>query len=165
MSRALIALGGNIGDVLRCFMQARGELDELPGSHVTASSLLYHTPPLGPPGQPDYLNAAVALETTLPPRILLAALQRIENRHGRTRGQRWAARTLDLDILAIDTLVLEERELQLPHPELQGRQFMLQPLCDIAPDWQHPRLGKTAAALLLDLLVAGEPPLAKGETW
>lgn len=165
MSTAYIALGGNIGNVRQCFIKARAGLDALPGSRVSTSSLLYRTPPLGPPGQPDYLNAVVALVTCLPPLTLLDALQQIETRHGRERGRRWAARTLDLDIVAIDALCLEEERLQLPHPLMQKRQFVLRPLCDIASSWQHPHLGKTAVTLLQELLAEGEPPLPKGEKW
>ena len=165
MSRAYIALGGNLGEVAACLRQARSEIDALPESRVTASSLIYRTPPLGPPGQPDYLNAVVAVETSLAPLALLEALQQIEERHGRRRGERWGARTLDLDIVAIDRLTLDEERLQLPHPEMERRQFVLRPLCDIAPNWQHPRLKQTAAALLNELLAEGESPLAEGERW
>ena len=163
--KAYIALGGNLGDIAACLEEARREIDVLPESRVTASSLIYRTPPLGPPGQPDYLNAVIELETALPPEQLLAFLQKIETRHGRRRGERWGARTLDLDILAVDALILDSDELQLPHPEMERRQFVLRPLCDIAPNWQHPRLKRTAAALLNALLAKGEEPLAKGERW
>jgi len=165
MKTAYIALGGNIGAVQARFTQARTELDILPKTHVTASSLLYQTPPLGPSGQADYFNAVLEIETDLQPEILLDALQDMENCHGRIRGKRWGPRTLDLDILAMDTFILDTKRLQLPHPHLQSRQFVLRPLCDIAPNWQHPRLGKSATLLLQELLTTGEAPLAKGIKW
>lgn len=162
---AYIALGGNIGEVQACFIQAREELHALPKTRVTASSLLYQTLPLGPAGQADYLNAVLEIETDLQPPVLLDALQNIENNHGRLRGEHWGPRTLDLDIVAIDALILDTKRLQLPHPHLQNRQFVLRPLCDIAPNWQHPRLGKSAALLLQELLATGEASLAKGIIW
>lgn len=165
MNTAYIAMGGNIGDIQACFTQAREQLHALPDTRVTASSKLYQTPPLGPPGQADYLNAVLEIETDLQPLTLLDALQNIENCHGRLRDSHWGPRTLDLDILAVDALILDTERLQLPHPHLQNRQFVLRPLCDIAPNWQHPRLEKSAASLLQELLMAGEASLAKGITW
>jgi 2-amino-4-hydroxy-6-hydroxymethyldihydropteridine diphosphokinase len=165
MKTAYIALGGNLGKVQTCFTQARTELHALPDTRVTASSLLYQTPPLGPPGQADYLNAVLEIKTDLQPMALLDALQNIENRHGRLRDSHWGSRTLDLDILAVDALILDTERLQLPHPHLQNRQFVLRPLCDVAPNWQHPRSGKSAALLLQELLMAGKTSLAKGITW
>jgi 2-amino-4-hydroxy-6-hydroxymethyldihydropteridine diphosphokinase len=165
MKTAYIALGGNIGKVQARFIQVRAELHALPDTRVTASSLLYRTPPLGPPGQADYLNAVIEIKTGLQPVTLLDALQNIENCHGRLRGEHWGPRTLDLDILSMDTLILDTKLLQLPHPQLQNRQFVLRPLCDIAPNWQHTRSGKSATLLLQELLATGEEALAKGMKW
>ena len=165
MKTAYIALGGNIGEVQARFVQVRAELQAVPGVRITASSLLYQTPPLGPAGQADYFNAVLAIETDLQPLALLETLQGMENRHGRVRGEHWGARTLDLDILAVNALLLDTKRLQLPHPHLQNRQFVLRPLCDIAPNWQHPRLATSAASLLQALLATGETALAKGITW
>lgn len=165
MNTAYIAMGGNIGDVQACFTETRDEVHALPGTRVSASSRLYQTPPLGPPGQADYLNAVIEIKTDLQPMALLDALQNIENCHGRLRHKHWGPRTLDLDIMAIDALILDTERLQLPHPHLQNRQFVLRPLCDIAPNWQHPRSGKIATVLLQELLMAGETSLAKGITW
>jgi len=81
------------------------------------------------------------------------------------RDSHWGPRTLDLDILAVDAFSLDTERLQLPHPHMQNRQFVLRPLCDIAPNWQHPRLEKSAVSLLQELLMAGEASLAKGITW
>ena len=165
MGIAYIALGGNIGEVEACFIQARTELHALPGTSVTASSLLYQTPPLGPAGQADYFNAVVEIQTDLQPMALLETLHNIENRHGRLRHKHWGPRTLDLDILAIDALMLDTERLQLPHPHLSERQFVLRPLCDIAASWQHPRSGKSTALLLQELLATGETALGKGIKW
>jgi 2-amino-4-hydroxy-6-hydroxymethyldihydropteridine diphosphokinase len=165
VTTAYIALGGNVGEVQSCFIQARIELHALPDTQVTASSLLYRTPAHGPVEQADYLNAALEIKTALQPLALLDALQNVENYHGRLRDEHWGPRTLDLDILAMDSLLLNAERLQLPHPHLQNRQFMLRPLCDIAPNWQHPRSGKSTAIILQDLLTTGEAPLEKGIKW
>jgi len=165
MIRFFIALGGNLGDVISNFRSARHRMAQLPGGDILQSSRLYRTPPLGPPGQPDYYNAVLSLACELDALALLDALQGIEAAHDRIRGERWGARTLDLDILAMDAAVVATDRLSLPHPQLQFRQFVLRPLCDIAPNWQHPRLHKTAAELLDALLTRGEAALPKGITW
>jgi len=165
MNTILIALGGNISDVPSNFHSARTCIEQLDNTHVAASSLLYRTPPLGPPGQVDYYNAVMAVESGLAPLDFLDALQAIEDEHGRIRAEHWGARTLDLDIIAIDNNIIDTDRLSVPHPHMHTRQFVLRPLCDIAPNWQHPRLGKTASALLDALLLAGEPALTKGIAW
>jgi len=165
MSLFFIALGGNLGDVMANFRSARRQIAQLPDTAIVQSSLLYRTPPLGPPGQPDYCNAVVSINCALDALNLLDALQNIEALHGRVRAERWGARTLDLDMIGKDTEIVESDRLSIPHPQLQFRQFVLRPLCDIAPNWQHPRLHKTATQLLDELLQAGEPALPKGTAW
>jgi len=165
MNSLFIALGGNIGDVPAHFRAARNRIEALPQTHVLQSSLLYQTPPLGPPGQPDYCNAVIELASTLAPLDLLNALQKIEVKLGRIRAEHWGARTLDLDIIAIGREIIDSDRLIVPHPLMQHRQFVLRPLCDIAPNWQHPRLDKTAIALLNTLLQTGESTLPKGIAW
>jgi len=166
MITALVALGGNQGDVEATFVAARDALNRLPETRVIASSLLYQTQPLGPQDQPDYLNAVVALETKYGATPLLEAMHKIEHEYGRVRtGDRWGPRTLDLDLLTYSGVLSETEALTLPHPEMQNRQFVLRPLCDIAPNWQHPRLGRSAIELLDDLLESGLAPLAKGREW
>jgi len=165
MKRAYIALGGNLGEVRTTFNSARLEIAALPHTAVTASSLLYRTPPLGPPGQPDYYNAVIAITTGLAPLTLLDALQSIEQRHGRVRTVHWGARTLDLDMIAIATEMIALPRLCIPHPLMHARQFVLRPLCDVAPEWHHPQLETSVSALLADLLRNGEAPLAEGIIW
>ncbi|MDQ6999698.1 MAG: 2-amino-4-hydroxy-6-hydroxymethyldihydropteridine diphosphokinase [Mariprofundus sp.] len=165
MNNVFIAFGGNLGDVLSNFRSARQNIARLEGIHVTRSSLLYRTPPLGPAGQPDYLNAMIAAESELKPLALLTALQTIETQHGRIRAEHWGARTMDLDIIAMDSLVIDDERLSIPHPQMHHRQFVLRPLCDIEPNWQHPNLNKTASQLLNALLLAGEAALPQGIAW
>ena len=165
MSKAFIAFGGNLGDVRSAFRSARDQIKSLPDTQVTCSSLLYRTPPVGPAGQPDYLNAAVTIETEMNPLALLDALQAIELAHGREREEHWGARTLDLDIIAIDRKTIEMERLTVPHPFMFERQFVLRPLCDLAPEWQHPQLRQTVAERLKEMIAAGEVPLPGGEAW
>lgn len=162
---AWIALGGNQGDVHSCFKSARESIDKHPDCKLLQSSLLYQTPPLGPAGQADYLNAVIVINTSLEPLDLLQVLQDIEHMHGRIRQEHWGARTLDLDILAYDELHLQSNTLTLPHSQLQARQFVLRPLCDIAPQWLHPSIRKNASELLQSLLDSGEEPLESGSLW
>jgi len=161
----LIALGGNLGDVRSSFIAARKALDTLPESRVAASSLLYRSKAIGPVGQPDYLNAMLLLNTRIPPRGILTYTQAIEIRHGRVRREKWGARTLDLDIVDYGGQCLSSEPLTLPHPAMHERLFVLQPLCDICPEWQHPRLGRCASELLTALLAQGEARLSEGEVW
>jgi len=165
MNTIYIALGGNLGDVPTYFRASRNDIKQWRNTHVIASSLLYRTAPLGPPGQADYYNAVMAIESALKPLDVLDHLQHIEAQHGRIRTEHWGPRTLDLDMIAMANDIIDTDRLTLPHPHMHKRQFVLRPLCDIAPNWQHPRLEKTARALLDALLVAGEPALAKGIAW
>jgi len=162
---SLIALGGNLGDVEACLFAACNELDALPKSRVCKKSLLYRSKPIGPSGQPDYLNAALLMETSLTPQNLLACMHAIENRHGRVRSLAWGARTLDLDLIAYDNLTLSSPELTLPHAHMHERIFVLQPLCDIRPGWQHPHMKMTAAAMLARLIPEKVRQLSTGKVW
>lgn len=162
---ALVALGGNLGDVRQSMLSARCMLDAHPQCRVLASSKLYRTPPIGPAGQPDYLNAALQVATSLSAAELLSLLHEVEHQHGRERLEHWGARTLDLDLLAYADLVSADEALKLPHPHMAARQFVLVPLADIAPDWSHPLTGRTTMEMLQDLLRQGEAPLAEGVAW
>ena len=165
LNHAYIAFGGNIGDVKRAFIQARDALNSTEEVAVLKSSNLYLTPPVGPTGQPDYLNAVIAIETSIKPHALLALLQHIENSHGRVRKERWGARTLDLDILTYDDVQMDSEALTIPHIMISERMFVLRPLCDIDSNWQHPLLKVTAEQLMNKLIAKGEPPLSEGESW
>jgi 2-amino-4-hydroxy-6-hydroxymethyldihydropteridine diphosphokinase len=129
-----LGLGANLGDPRLQVEQALSQLQALPKTQVAAVSSLYRTVPVGPAGQPDYINAVARLDTKLEPMGLLAALQQIERQHGRIRnGQRWGPRTLDLDILLIGEQVLNLPNLCVPHPQMHRRAFVLGPLAEIAP--------------------------------
>lgn len=145
-SRAYIGLGANLGDAPRTVRSAIAALDRLADVSVVATSRLYRSKPVGPPGQPDYMNAVVSLDTALAPLDLLASLQAVERDFGRERGVRWGARTLDLDILLIGDAVIATERLTVPHPHLAKRAFVLWPLLDIAPDVRLPD-GRAARAL------------------
>jgi 2-amino-4-hydroxy-6-hydroxymethyldihydropteridine diphosphokinase len=143
MTLAYIAIGSNLASPLEQVNAAIQALGEIPQSRIVALSSFYRTPPLGPQDQPDYLNAAVALETTLSPEVLLDHTQRIELLQGRVRkAERWGPRTLDLDIMLFGDAVINTERLTVPHYDMKNRGFMLWPLFEIAPELVFPD-GKT----------------------
>ena len=144
---AFIALGANLGDPLAQVERARGELSRLPETRLVARSALYLSSPEGFADQPDFINAVVGLMTRLSPRALMTAVLEIESRHGRDRAFKNAPRTLDLDLLLYDGLVMHEPGLTLPHPRMTDRAFVMLPLAEIAPDVLIPRQGRVAACL------------------
>lgn len=148
MATAYIALGSNLGDRAAHLRGAIQAMNALPDTRVAAESKVYQTAPVGPPGQGPYLNAAVQLDTSLEPHALLNELREIEKQHGRERREKWGARTLDLDILLYDDRVIDTDTLTIPHPHMHERDFVLKPLCDIAPDLVHPRQDHTVRQLL-----------------
>lgn len=151
-SRAFLGFGGNLGDQLRTFRRGRDDLAKHPQVSVVSSSPLYRTPPVGgPEGQPDFLNAVVEIHTGLFPLELLQLCQQIEDHAGRVRDQHWGPRTLDIDLLLMDELILETPLLTLPHPRMHQRHFVLLPLNDMAPQVNHPILHKTVNTLLITL--------------
>ncbi len=135
MAEALLALGGNVGDVRATLARAIAMLCERGDIRLLARSSDYVTPPWGVEDQPPFVNLCVAVDTTLTPQTLLARAQAVERAFGRDRAheRRWGPRTLDIDILAYDDLVLNEPDLTLPHPRLNERAFVLLPLAEIAP--------------------------------
>jgi 2-amino-4-hydroxy-6-hydroxymethyldihydropteridine diphosphokinase len=145
--RAHVAFGANLGDPVAALALALQRLDALPASRVVACSSLYRTAALGVGAQPDYLNAVIALDTTLGARALLDALLAIEQEGGRTRDYHQAPRTMDLDLLLYGTAVIDEPGLQVPHPRMHQRAFVLQPLAEIAPEALIPGQGAVTALL------------------
>ena len=137
--RVYIALGSNLAAPLEQVNAAVKAIGEIPDSRIVAVSSFYRTPPLGPQDQPDYLNAAVALETTLAPEELLNHTQHIELQQGRVRkAERWGPRTLDLDIMLFGDEVINTERLTVPHYDMKNRGFMLWPLFEIASELIFP---------------------------
>jgi 2-amino-4-hydroxy-6-hydroxymethyldihydropteridine diphosphokinase len=144
---AAIALGSNLGNSQSTLEAAVQMLATTPEISVERRSHWYQTKAVGPP-QPDYLNGCALLQVTLSPQALLQSLLEIEANFGRVRRERWGPRTLDLDLLLFDDLILDLPRLQIPHPRMAERAFVLVPLAEIAPDWQDPTSGQTIATLL-----------------
>lgn len=161
LQEAYIALGANLGEprsTLRWALRATARLGE-----VAAVSRLYRTAPVGgPPGQPDYLNAALHLRTALAPRELLEALHATEAAAGRIRHKRWEARVLDLDLLLYGRWVTADG-LHLPHPRAWDRAFVLAPLHDLDPDLTHPVTGETVRDALRRVCMGAE--IGPGSPW
>src|SRR5215831_6756059 len=136
MGNALIALGGNVGDVRATFKKAIADICGMAQAALLARSSDYATPPWGNEQQARFINACIAIETSLDPDALLSTLQKIERKFGRDRSKevRWGPRTLDLDLIAYDDINLQHPELTLPHPRLFERAFVLVALVEIAPD-------------------------------
>jgi 2-amino-4-hydroxy-6-hydroxymethyldihydropteridine diphosphokinase len=136
MARALIALGGNVGDVRATFQRAIASICGMAQAALLARSSDYVTPPWGEEQQANFVNACIEIETSLDPHALLFTLQKIETKFGRDRAheRRWGPRRLDLDLIAYDDVSMQKPELTLPHPRLFERAFVLVPLAEIAPD-------------------------------
>ena len=153
-TRCLVALGSNLGDRLENLRAGVAGIHEANGIDVVGVSPLYETAPVGgPENQGPYLNAALAADTTLDAAELLALLHRIEAGRERRRVEHWGPRTLDLDLLVHGDLVTDGAALQVPHPRMHERRFVMVPVCDVAPDLVHPRLGRPMLDLLADLAV------------
>lgn len=170
MIDAFIGLGSNLDNPEQQLVQALAALSHLPDSQLIASSSLYLTKPMGPADQPNYVNAVAQLRTHLSPQYLLQQLQFIECQHGRIRnGERWGARTLDLDILLYGNQVIESASLTVPHYGMRQRNFVLYPLAEIAPALSLPD-GTLLSTLLQqvaydDMIQLPKQPLADNDTF
>lgn len=155
--RAYIALGSNLDDPQRHVTQALDELAQLPSGELLGASRLYQSKPVGPP-QPDYINAVVCLRTTLEPLALLDQLQALEQSHRRVRLEHWGPRTLDLDLLLYGDQVIQLPRLQVPHPAMAERAFVLYPLAEVEPALTLPS-GTSLESLLAKCPFEGLTPL------
>lgn len=152
MNRAFLGFGGNLGQTLSLFRQARGQLAEHQQVKVISCSPIYQAPAIGgPDNQPDFLNAVVELQTALSAQELLLLCRQIEDKAGRTREIHWGPRTLDIDLLIFSDLILNTEPLTLPHPRLHQRHFVLLPLNAIDPTLRHPLLNCSVKELLEQL--------------
>jgi 2-amino-4-hydroxy-6-hydroxymethyldihydropteridine diphosphokinase len=161
--RVAIALGSNIGDSCTILKAALKTLAHTPNIVLQAQSPFYQTVAIGPP-QPDVLNACALLSTSLGPKTLLDTLLQIEAQFGRVRRERWGPRSLDLDLLLFDDLVVDQPGLQIPHPHMTERAFVLVPLADIAANWIEPVSGKAIADLLQQVDCSGVRSIETTET-
>ena len=155
MPHALIALGGNVGDVRATFQKAIANICGMTQAVLLARSSDYATPPWGEVPQERFINACIEIDTSLDPHALLFVLHKIEAKFGRERAKekRWGPRTLDLDLIAYDDVSIKKPELTLPHPHLFERAFVLVPLAEIAPD--RVIAGRRIASALAELSSEG----------
>jgi 2-amino-4-hydroxy-6-hydroxymethyldihydropteridine diphosphokinase len=155
MAHALIALGGNVGDVRATFQKAIANICGMTQGVLLARSSDYATPPWGEVQQERFINACIEIDTSLDPHALLFVLQKIESKFGRdrTREKRWGPRALDLDLIAYDDVAMQKPELTLPHPHLFERAFVLVPLAEISPE--RVIAGRGVASALAELSTEG----------
>jgi 2-amino-4-hydroxy-6-hydroxymethyldihydropteridine diphosphokinase len=152
MPRCLLAIGANLGERSVTLEQALAKISGLPQTQLLARSCWHETAPVGgPAGQASFLNGAILLKCQLSPQELLSHLQKIEISLGRERHERWDARTIDIDMLLFGDEIIDTPELQVPHPRMSFRQFVLRPAVEIAGDMIHPISGWTLSSLLSQL--------------
>lgn len=145
---AFIGIGSNLDAPIEQVNRALGELDAVPASRLVGQSSLYTSPPMGPPEQPNYINAVAQLRTELEPQALLDELLAIEGAHGRVRGtEHWGPRTLDLDLLLYGDRRIDSERLTVPHPRLHEREFVLYPLQELAGNLYIPGRGRLHALI------------------
>ncbi len=150
MFQYAVALGSNLGNSCAILDKVIIFLSRYPNIDLTLHSPLYQTFPIGPK-QPSYHNCCVILNSPINPERLLEVLWNIEKKFGRIRNKKWGARTLDLDILLCKHFVIKTSSLQIPHPEMTKRKFVLLPLCTIASNWKHPVTKKTVKEHLQEI--------------
>lgn len=147
MMRCFIGLGSNLENPQQQIITALEDIQALKQTELVQCSSLYSSPPMGPQDQPDYINAVLEINTELSPHLLLDNLQSIEQKHGRVRKRHWGERTLDLDILLYGEQVISDERLNVPHPGIAERSFVLYPLAEIAADLAIPNKGIVAELL------------------
>ena len=151
-ARVYLGIGSNLGKREENIRGALSILDDTDGITVRKISSCYETEPVGPvTGQDDFYNVAAEIETTLSPGQVLAHINLVEQHLGRLRGERWGPRTIDIDILLWEDMVVDEDELTIPHPEMVRRAFVLTPLAEIAPEVIHPTAQRSIAELASQL--------------
>jgi 2-amino-4-hydroxy-6-hydroxymethyldihydropteridine diphosphokinase len=155
-----LALGANLGDRLANLQRAVDELAATPGIRVVRSSRVYETEPVGGPEQPEYLNAALEVETDLAPHDLLEACLAVEGAMGRVRDERWGPRPIDVDVLTFGTETIDEPDLTVPHPRMHERGFVLVPLAELDADPPVPEGRRLATLRLMPGAVLGVRPFA-----
>ncbi len=153
-AKAAISLGSNLGESPIILEKALQTLEQTSGIIIENISNWYETVPVGP-AQPNYINGCALLQTQLSPLNLLKTLLEIETKFGRVRAERWGARILDLDLILYENLILNTPQLQIPHPRMSERAFVLVPLAEIAPNWREPVTGKTITELLKKIDTSG----------
>ena len=158
--KAYVGMGSNVGDREAMIRSALECLAQVPETNLIRASSLYDTEPAGDADQPNFLNAVAELDTELTPRQLLWNLLLIERRLGRVRTRRWGPRNIDLDLLLQGSLVIDEPDLKVPHPELLQRAFVLVPLVELDPLLVHPITNESLLAHLSRL--HARPPLKRG---
>ena len=156
MARCLLGFGANLGDRRKTLERSVDVLRGEENVQVIAVSRWHRSQPMGgPAGQGEFLNGVVVVETILDPHALLLVVGQIEDQFGRTRGVRWAARTLDIDLLLYDGQIIKSPDLEIPHPRMHLRPFVLGPATEIVADWVHPQFNQTVAQLCQQLDLAG----------
>ena len=148
---AYIAIGSNMDSPADNCNEAADLLNDHPAISISSRSSLYETEPLGNNDQAWFVNSVVEVTTHLTPELLFKACMTIESKMGRVRDEKWGPRIIDLDILFYDDFVFKERNLEIPHPGIADRSFVLIPMNEIAPDFVHPKLNKTTETLLAEI--------------
>ena len=156
MTKVFLGLGSNLGDREKNIKEAVRRLEESGKARDIKISSLYQTEPEGVKNQPLFLNGVLEMETALPPRALLATLQALERQLGRGKSRKWGPRVIDLDILLYGDLTIKEEDLEIPHPLLAERSFVLIPFAELAPEILHPVLKKTISDLRKNFPCASE---------